>query len=218
MVTPWGRITPGFHTPDFDPIASFNLPQRISQLSTSFTTQVEIVNRNVSELNLALYNLGLPLNLVIDPYNLHDYRPTPRRCKPGHLKLDDQMASRPFPWPMAARCPPASICSVWTHRKLTARRRYWQNQRNLLILGDTNLVVKEMFGEIHVWVTDIACGQPVSGLSLVLYNVRGVEIGTAVSDNNGFANFTRDTRPDYLARCHRRQQPARRSRLRHWQQ
>jgi uncharacterized protein YfaS (alpha-2-macroglobulin family) len=75
---------------------------------------------------------------------------------------------------------------------------FWQNRRQLLIVADTNIVVKEMFDEVHVWVTDLATGEPASGHDLTFYNDRGAPIGTAVSDNNGFARFD-SNRQDFLA-------------------
>ncbi|MCA9947403.1 MAG: hypothetical protein KC449_28185, partial [Anaerolineales bacterium] len=50
----------------------------------------------------------------------------------------------------------------------------------------------------HVWVTDLQTGQPVSGRNLTLYSEQGVSLGTAVSDNNGFAQFDYNPTNDFL--------------------
>ncbi|MCB0000865.1 MAG: hypothetical protein KDE56_34110, partial [Anaerolineales bacterium] len=81
----------------------------------------------------------------------------------------------------------------------TEEVRYWQNQRQLLVVADTNIVVKEMFGEVHVWATDLRTGDPAAGRSLTLYDDQGVQAGTAVSDNNGFATFPFQSLNSYLA-------------------
>ena len=64
-----------FTTPGRFPIASLALPPRLSQFSTSFATEVDLIHVNVSQLDLALYELGLPLNLLNRPFDVVDYRP-----------------------------------------------------------------------------------------------------------------------------------------------
>ena len=76
--------------------------------------------------------------------------------------------------------------------------RFWQNQRSLLVVSDNNIVVKEMFGAVHVWVTDLRTGQPASGQALTLYSEQGVNLGTAVSDSDGFAQFDYEPTNDFL--------------------
>ncbi len=76
--------------------------------------------------------------------------------------------------------------------------RYWQNRHNLLIVADTNLVINETLEGVHVWATDLATGQPVSGRSLTLYNRLGVELATAVSDAQGLATFDYDPPDGHL--------------------
>lgn len=187
-----------FRAQDYDPIASFNLPQQISQLSTSFPTQVEVQHRNVSRLELALYNLGLPLNLITDRYGLYDYRPNAQADQTWSINLDRPDGITAVSLANGGVLPTGVYLITVNAPEVDPNTFFWQNQRNLLIVADTNIVVKEMYDEVHVWVTDLASGQPAAGRSLALYNIRGVQIGTAVSDSNGFASFTRDQRPDYL--------------------
>ncbi|MCA9974294.1 MAG: Ig-like domain-containing protein, partial [Anaerolineales bacterium] len=188
-----------FTTPDYDPIASFNLPQGISQLSTSFVTQVDIIHRNVSELNVALYDVGLPLNLLLNSYDLYDYQPNSQPRQSWDIPLSEENGLTTLSLAGEGTLPTGVyFLSLNAPELLIQETRYWQNQRHLLIVADTNIVVKEMFDEVHVWATDIASGQPAAGRNLVLYNERGVQIGTAVSDNDGFATFGRPQRADYL--------------------
>lgn len=187
-----------FNTPDYEPIASLNLPQGVSQLSTSFVTQVDIIHRNVSELNVSLYDIGLPLGLVVNPYNLYDYRPNTQPRQSWDISLDEENGLTTLPLAGEGTLPTGVYFLTLSAPEVNEDARYWQNQRNLLIVADTNIVVKEMFDEIHVWVTDIASGQPAAGHDLALYNARGIQIGTAVSDANGFASFDRSEKVDYL--------------------
>ncbi len=187
-----------FNTPDYDPIASFNLPQQISQLSTSFSTEVEVQHRNVSRLDLSLYSLGLPLNLVVNPYDLYDYRPNAQAQRTWSLELDAPNGLTAVSLADGGTLPTGIYLITVDAPEIDANTRYWQNQRNLLILADTNIVIKEMYEAVHVWATDLASGQPAAGRNLTLYNNRGVSLGTAVTNADGFASFTREQRPDYL--------------------
>ncbi|MCB9420546.1 MAG: Ig-like domain-containing protein [Ardenticatenaceae bacterium] len=189
-----------FRTPEGAPLASFNLPQRISQLSTSFTTQVEIINRNVTNLNLALYNLGLPIALLNDSYNIQDYNPAADPLRSWSLTTDTARGQVGVATQALAddgTLTTGVYLLTLNSPEITDDVRWWQNQRALLIMSDTNIVVKEMFGETHVWVTDLNSGQPVSGRNLVLYNRDGVQVDTAVSDSSGFASFSTQM-DDYL--------------------
>ncbi len=190
-----------FRTPEGTPIASFNLPQRISQVSNNIATEVNIINRNVSRLDVSLYNLGLPMTLVNDPYNVTDYRPSVEPDRSWTITPDTPRGSTGvYTLPLAdggAALPTGVYLLRLSSPETTRDELYWQNQSNLLIVGDTNIVVKEMFGATHVWVTELRSGQPLGGRNLVLYNRDGARVGTAVSDDNGFATFTTPM-SDYL--------------------
>lgn len=190
-----------FRTPNLAAVASFNLPQQVSQLSTSFPSNIELIHRNISAYDVALYNLGLPLNLINESYTIYDYNPaiTPDRTFSTTLDTPDgEVGIASIPLADGGVLPTGVYLVVATAPDLPDDSRYWQNQRNLLIVGDTNIVVKEMFDTVHVWATDIASGQPVAGRNLTLYSQRGVELATAVSDNNGFASFPYQPSEPYL--------------------
>ena len=181
-----------FTTPEGAPLASFNLPSQISQISTGFTTQVDIIHRNVSQLEVSLYELGLPFSLINEPYNVQDYRPAAQSLRTWSLPVSTSRGEVDVAaLPLVDEGALAAGVYLLTvdAPEIADDTRYWQNQRHLLIVADANIVVKEMFGETHVWVTDLASGQPASGRDLALYNVRGTEVDTAVSDDNGFARF-----------------------------
>ena len=190
-----------FTTPDHPPIASFNLPQGVSQLSTSFTTEVGIIHHNVSKLEVELYDVGLPLYLLNDNYSLYDYQPTSGLIGSWEI-TQDALGGEAGLFNLAlagdgGTLPTGVYYATVDAPELGDDARYWQNQHNMLVVADTNIVIKEFFDEIHVWVTDIATGKPAPGRNLELYDVRGVPTGTAVSDANGFASFTNPP-VDYL--------------------
>lgn len=190
-----------FRTPNLAAVASFNLPQQVSQLSTSFPSTVELIHRNIAAYDVALYNLGLPLNLINESYTIYDYNPAtaPDRTFSAALDTPDgEVGIASIPLADGGVLPTGVYLVVATAPDLPEDSRYWQNQRNLLIVGDTNIVVKEMFDTVHVWVTDIASGQPAAGRNLTLYSQRGAELATAVSDSSGFASFPYEPSEPYL--------------------
>ncbi|MCB9007807.1 MAG: Ig-like domain-containing protein [Ardenticatenaceae bacterium] len=192
-----------FTTPGRAPIASLGLPPRLSQFSTSFSSNVNVIHVNVSRLDLSLYELGLPLNLLNRPYDVTDYRPAASPIRTWSLPQDAprdevQTVTVPLAGEGGGSLTPGIYLLTVDAPETNEEVRFWQNQRNLLLVADTNVVVKEMFGAVHVWVTDLQTGQPVSGRNLTLYSEQGVSLGTAVSDNNGFAQFDYNPTNDFL--------------------
>jgi uncharacterized protein YfaS (alpha-2-macroglobulin family) len=190
-----------FTSAGFGNIASFNLPQQISQLSSSFPTEVGIIHINTSLLNVALYDIGLPLNFINNPFELNEYTPAVEPLRSWSIPVEaaaDQASLYNLPLANGGTLPNGLYFLSLDTREGDSNNLFWQNRRQLLIVADTNIVVKEMFDEAHVWVTDLATGEPVSGRNLTFYNDRGAPIGSAVSDDNGFARFDYD-RQEYLA-------------------
>ncbi|HSH01683.1 MAG TPA: Ig-like domain-containing protein [Anaerolineae bacterium] len=191
-----------FTTPGLQPLVSFNLPPRMSNLSNSQPTQVDLIHRNVSAVTVSLYNLGLPLGLLQEPYRTSEYEPfgepiwqtelapatAYNQAGVTNLSLGEGRAL-----PLGVYFVQADSPQV-----VEANARYWQNMKNLLIVADTNLVVKENFGRVHVWATDIETGAPVAGRQLSLYDHEGVPQGTAVTDANGLAQFEYNQTESYM--------------------
>jgi hypothetical protein len=190
-----------FTSAGFGNIASFNLPQQISQLSSSFPTQVGIIHINTSQLDVALYDIGLPLNFINNPFELNEYTPAVEPLRSWSIPVEaaaDQASLYNLSLADGGTLPNGLYFLSLNTPSSDPNSLFWQNRRQLLIVADTNIVVKEMFDEVHVWVTDLASGEPASGRNLTFYNDRGAPIGTAVSDNNGFARFDYE-RQEYLA-------------------
>lgn len=189
-----------FTTPPSQPIVSLNLPFNFSQISTSYPTDVGIIYRNVSTVNVALYDAGLPITILENGYNIYDYF--------------GQTLLRQWSLPVSAGLDVADSLTVSLADggvlptgvyllRLSApeadpeQTQYWQNQRQMLIVADTNLVVKATPERVHVWATDLATGLAAPGRTLTLYDYSGALIGTATSDANGFATFDYPYQDDY---------------------
>ena len=192
-----------FTTPGREPIASLALPPRFSQFSTSFSTNVDVIHVNVNRLDLSLYQLGLPLNLLNRPYDVFDYRPAAAPIRTWSLPQStprDEVNTLTVPLAGeggGALAPGVYLLTV-DSPETNEEVRFWQNQRTILVVADSNIVVKEMFGAVHVWVTNLQSGQPAAGQNLTLYSEQGVSLGTAVSDQNGFAQFDYNPTNNYL--------------------
>lgn len=181
-----------FTTPGRPPIAALNLPADVAQLSTAFESQVEVIVTNVSRTDLTLTNVGLPLGLLNRPYDVRDYRPAADPLQTWSFPIDiPQNEVTTFSLSLAdgGTLPTGVYLLSLTAPETTEDVRYWQNQRTLLVMADTNIVVKQTFEAVHVWVTDLRSGEPAANRSLTLYSEQGVQVGTAVSDANGFAAF-----------------------------
>ncbi|WP_420645216.1 Ig-like domain-containing protein [Candidatus Leptofilum sp.] len=196
-------VTFRFTTPGRVPIASLGLPPQLSQFSTSFATTVDVIHVNVSRLDVALYDVGLPLNLLNRPYDVTDYRPAAVPINSWSLpQTSERDAVNTLSIPLAGEgggtLTPGVYFLTVDAPETGDDVQFWQNQRNLLVVADTNIVVKEMFGAVHVWVTNLRTGLPAANQSLTLYSEQGVSLGTAVSDQNGFAQFSYSPSNDFL--------------------
>ncbi len=180
-----------FTAAPYPPMASFNLPPQIAQLSTSFPSDVQIMHRNVSELNVSLYALAVDTPFLIETYRLMEANAPGELVFQTIVPVDASSALGVETVALAGGdALPTGLYALRVDTpELTQEMSWWQNRYVLLIVADTNLVVKEMFGEVNVWATDLETGEPVSGLDLTLYRRSGREMGTAVTDTDGFARF-----------------------------
>lgn len=187
-----------FRTADYPAIASFNAPGPVSQVSTSFPTQLDIIHRKVSALQVQLYNFDgrLPINLLdaggyfeqLSPFGL---------MREWDLPADptgDQAQVVNLPLADGGALPTGVYFLALTAPEVSSNMRWWQNQRQLLIVADTNLTLKETPDYLYVWATDLATGQPVADLNVTFY-YGGTALGTAVTDADGLAQQAKPT-PD----------------------
>ncbi len=186
-----------FNAPPFAPLASLNLPRDVAQLSTSFPTTVQVLHRNVSEVSVALYEAGVNTDLLFNSYQVNEHVPGDEPIFQATIPVENVPdALDVIDVPLAdGGVLPTGVYELRVNApEVDADSSYWQVRNVLLVVADTNLVVKEMFGEVNVWATDLASGQPVAGRALTLYKRSGEVAGTATSDANGFARF--DYTPD----------------------
>jgi alpha-2-macroglobulin len=195
---PYGNIlgddyTWRFFTEGFSPMVSLSLPgpTQIAQFSTSYPTEVDIVHRNVSQIDVELYDLGVPVAQMAQPY-LYDFDPGGQPTRSWSIPVDlEQDAAGVYTLALAnGDVLPVGVYFLSLNApEVSADDRYWQNQKALLVVADTNLVVKEMIGTVHVWATDLATGQPAAGRNLTVFNHEGRQLAEGVTDSNGLATI-----------------------------
>jgi len=191
-----------FFSPDAESLATFNLQGGISQFSRDFPTAVDVIYRNVTLADISLYDLGLNMNLINNPYELQDYRPASDPIRSWSLPIDlpeNQIAVDKLQLADGGVLAPGFyLLTITTPETEADDVRYWQNQRVALIVADNNVVVKEMPDDIYVWVTRLSDGQADVNREVRLFNEQGAMVQTAVSDQNGFASFSNPHDSDYL--------------------
>ena len=186
-----------FSAPSFAPLASFNLPRDVAQLSTSFPTNVQLLHRNVSSMDVTLYETGINVDLLFNSYRINERQPSGELIFQTTIPVEntpDQLGVVEVELAGGGVLPTGIYELRVNAPELDAENTYWQLRNVLVVVGDTNLVVKEMMGEVNVWATDLATGQPAAGRNLTLYKRDGEQVGTVISDANGFARF--DYTPD----------------------
>jgi uncharacterized protein YfaS (alpha-2-macroglobulin family) len=190
-----------FTAPPFSSLASFNLPREVAQLSTSFPTAVGVQHRNVSEFTVSLYDMGLDIDMLINTYRQNENPPTGDPIFQQTFTSttgEDLLGYETVQLADGGTLPTGLYRLVLTAPEVEEDSRWWQIQNVILIVADTNLVVKEMFGAVHVWATDLGSGDPAEGRALTLYTRQGAEAGTSVTDANGFATFDYEPAENYL--------------------
>lgn len=190
-----------FTTAPPPPVTSLNLPANVSQLSSSHPTTVDVIYRNVDTVEAELYAVGLPVGLLLEPFRVHDNVPPGQPMRTWSLATENSSSARALSLDLAGSgetLPLGTYYLAVDSPGIGEDVRFWQNQRHLLVVADTNLVVKELFGAVHVWATDLASGEPAAGRNLRLYDANGIQAGTATTDADGFATFPYETDLDYL--------------------
>ena len=204
----WGEslaedFTFTFTTPPPDPLVSMNLPAQpaISQLSNSFSTTVDIIYRNVSQIDAQLWDEGLPVRSLAQYGIESDFHPQGTIVNEWSIPVDlpeNEVGVESLELASGETLPTGVYYLSTTGPEIGTEQKSWQNQQNMLVVADTNLVVKQTPTNVHVWATTLATGQPAAGLDVTLYDFNGNQLGTAVTDSSGLATFAYDPAQDYL--------------------
>ncbi len=193
-----------FTTPPLTPLVSMNLPQYLAQLSDDFPSVVTIVYRNVSNVSAALYQLDpfQQMQLLLEPNRANEFIAPGSPLRNWSLQANtqlDQAGQTVVDLSGSGGTLPTGVYFLEASApELREDYRWWQNQKSIIVVAGANLVIKETFGEVHVWATDLATGEPVSGLDLTLFDYTGAEVGTTTSGPDGLATFAYDQPEEFM--------------------
>jgi hypothetical protein len=163
---------------------------------------VGVIYRNVSAIEADLYSLDLAPGQLMYP-SLFEYVPPGEPLRSWSVPVTAPLdAADVYTLTLAeGQVLPTGIyyLEVGAPEIVSDDTFWWQNQRNLLIVADTNLAIKETVKGVYVWATSLATGQPAAGLELALYDRDGRPYGSAVTDAEGLARFDYEPPEQYLA-------------------
>ncbi|HET6445868.1 MAG TPA: Ig-like domain-containing protein [candidate division Zixibacteria bacterium] len=190
-----------FQTPGYPPMISLNLPLGWSQLSTSYPSDVELIHRNLSSYRAELRQARLPGNLLRSPREDDPvYESSPIRSWSENLEASqDETGVHTLSLADGGVLPTGVYYLTLRSPEVTSENSWWQNHDNVLIVADTNITVKEMFGRVYVWATEMATGQPAPGRNLIMYDREGRVLGSAITDSQGLADIPYSPFDRYLS-------------------
>ncbi len=186
-----------FTTAESDPFLRLNIPFSLNMFSDNFAPQIDVRYLNINELDLRLSTYegnyrdifyGSWWNDQSDGKLVREWtRPVEDVQNEVGLVRLDLNDGQPL------------TNGIYQFQLTSEQLNYYESGRyaenRLLIVVDTNLVIKETVDGVYVWATDLASGQPAPGREITLFNQDGAEIGTATTGDNGVAFFA-DAKPN----------------------
>ncbi len=178
-----------FRTAALDPWVRVHLPGAVGTYDAHRPAYLVVGYLNTSRLDLSLYRLGTE-EFFAAQRDWWEYKPAGdlirRWSEPVEAPLNETKYTlvdlvegggrlTPGVYLLELHAPGVEY-DGWSHRKL-------------LVVSEYNLTLKQSQDETWAWVTDLATGQPVSGLALTARDGVGNSFGTATTDADGLARF-----------------------------
>ena len=188
------EMTVRFRTAPLSPWVQLNIPGIAGTFDANQPARIVVGTLNTTQLDLSLHRLDLAEFFraqedwweysVIDapirkwsvpveaPMNKTEYTPVDL--------VQDRGKLAPGAYLLELRAPGVEY-DRWSHRRL-------------LIVSEHNVTAKTTRDEIWTWVTDLATGRPVSGLTLTVRDTDGAVLDTTTTEPDGIARFPVGTR------------------------
>lgn len=180
-----------FTTAESEPFARLEMPFSVNLFSSSFAPQIDAQYLNVPQLDLQLHKVDGALDQLFYASWWEDQpqgelvrawtRPVEDVENENGIVRLDLNDGEPLPtglYHLLLNAPGLPYSEPG---------RFADNR--LIIIADTNLVIKETVNGVYVWATDMESGQPVLGREITLYNYKGKSVDSAVTGQNGVAFF-----------------------------
>src|SRR5690606_12842194 len=179
-----------FTTAQLDPLVQFNPQGMFGLYDASRTTELFVVHRSRSRIDLQLASVALEdFGRLPGPngYEVFDsYEPAPENVlRTWSIATPGELNERTY-----VRVPVVSeaggslepgIYLLSADAPETARFRHF------MIVATANLTLKTSFDESLVWLTDLQDGQPVEGVDVRIYDSEFNQVSTARTDADGVA-------------------------------
>ncbi|GAB4151888.1 MAG: alpha-2-macroglobulin family protein [Candidatus Promineifilaceae bacterium] len=196
MADPYGNVisqeqTITFTTAAYDPQANFSFPNDLALYRPGGSTAAWVEHRNVRQLDVALYRLTPKQFGDLTRGNINGLSFTPgveavvwQQAQPVTADLNERGYQR-FDMATAdgAALPPGLYFLTLDSRQVQHDLAHLQTQ--VVIMGTANLTLKTTATEAMVWVTDLASGQPLGNVPVVLYDRAFKEVFRGVTDDAG---------------------------------
>ena len=199
-----------FTTGDFNPFVQLNVAGPIGTYNAYTRTVASILHRNVTDVDLALYQLSEAEFLRLTGENSWETQRNPRLDKKGLLRqwrvrppaernrsqvwfeplvLDDNKPLAPGLYYLVVSSPEAPV-------KPPADGQSPEPPGQIIAISRDNVFIKSSPRDSLVWVTDLKTGKPVAGAPVRLIDERGLKL-SGVTDANGVYSTTLETRDVY---------------------
>ena len=190
------NLTVRFRTAPLRPNYQLRLPDLVGTYDADLPAKLVVGFVNLSQLNLRLYQLD-PQTILRPMWEWYDYRPdSTALIRQWQERLESPADKQSFQVidlvEGGGKLAPG-LYYLQTDSPQLQDRNYYQN--HLLVVTQTNLTLKAGQRDALVWATDLASGQPVTGLEITFFDDERRQLGTAVTGADGVARLDLGQRP-----------------------
>jgi len=201
IADPYGNLTGQsltvhFRTRDLDPSVQLRIPDFVGTYNAYDPAQLFVAHQNVSRLDLALYQLSLErfLDLEYD-WDWDEFKPEPGELLRGWKRPVESPLNKMEYTPIdlvegGGKLEPGIYYLTLDAPEVDSSHYWYYGNRHVLIVSHLNLTIKQADDQLLAWATDLASGEPVSGLGLIVYRDDGQPVGNLTTGANGTALAT----------------------------
>jgi hypothetical protein len=183
-----------FTTRALDPLTYLAVPGDVGTYSAYTDTQVYLMHRNVSQVELALYQLDWESFTRLtgpdrwDAWDEFDPRARAEVLREWTLPVDAPLNESRYALVSLAEgggALPPGLYFLEASAPEVRRQEWWEPSRHVLVVSRIHLTQKLAQREVLVWATDLKTGKPVSGLDLTLAGPYGDALAAGTTDSDG---------------------------------
>ncbi len=189
-------MTVRFRTRDLDPSIQLRVPDFVGTYNAYDPARLFVAHQNISELNLSLFRLSPERFFDLEMnWNWEEFRGAENELvrswtRPVEGRRNKMEYSAIDLAPGGGELQPG-IYYLIADAPESDPDRYWYGQmRHVLVVSNLNLTIKGSEEQLLLWATDLASGEPVSGLELTLRSERNAELAKISTGSDGTAMLT----------------------------